>query len=312
LFEQTLQMCEQVWHRMRPGYVMVGYDFTLVGRTVVNYFQDKGVTTGCPMHGTLNPNRPAELFRADRLYLYGENHRRALIARGVPASRLLVTGSTQLDDVWPKVRRWAQRPNAAILGLAGGKPLALVALSGPGHSVTREHHRLIIAEIARGAAAFPRVHFVFKLHQKDNRGYYADVLSRYANTSLVSFRNAISEDIYEWIFHSTLLITGASSSAFEAMVLGKPVITLDLLHELPRFDFIERGVTLHVGERGRLVYFLESILGNGDEYRSVAEKANAYIANCFHNVSGASAADAMAADIVSVLEHRASICGREP
>jgi hypothetical protein len=301
LFEETVLICEFMHSRFGPQYLMVGNQFTLVGRTAVLFFNERKIPTGCPMHGTILPDMPAERFVADFQYVYGNKVRNQLLSQGIDANKLRVVGSTKLDTLPDKINEWSNCPSKDIIVLAKSKPIALVTLSGPGHTVTIGHHRLMIQELAKAVAAFPQLHFIFKLHRKDKEAYYKENVSLFNNTSIVPFINSISEDIYEWIFHSNLLITGASTTALEALVLEKPVITMDLLGELPKFDFITFGATLHTRRKERLIVNLASIIENTTVHKEARRRASEFIKECYANSGGTSASQSIAEDVIARL-----------
>jgi len=147
------------------------------------------------------------------------------------------------------------------------------------------------------------LHFIFKLHRKDKEAYYKETVSLFSNTCIVPFINSVSEDIYEWIFHSDLLITGASTTALEALVLEKPVITMDLLGELPTFDFITFGATLHTRHKERLIENLASIIEKTIVHEESRRRASEYLKECFANFGGTSASQLIAEDVMASLHN---------
>lgn len=301
LFEETVLVCEFIHSRYGPQYLIVGNQLTFVGRTAVLFFNERKIPTGCPMHGTILPDIPAERFVADIQFVYGNRMRNQLFGQGVDLDKIKVVGSTKLDSLSNKIYVWRNCPSKVIVDLAKSKPIVLVTLSGPGHTVTKIHHELMIQELAKAVAAFPQMHFIFKLHRKDNEIYYKELGSMFNNTSIVAFNNNISEDIFEWIFHSQLLVTGASTTALEALVLEKPVITMDLFGELPKFDFITSGATLHTSQKGQLIENLMSIVKKTKVHDEARSRASEYLKDCFENISGNSASQSIAEEVITKL-----------
>ena len=52
--------------------------------------------------------------------------------------------------------------------------------------------------------------------------------------------------IIEWLQGCSVVLTGASMVAVEAMLIGVPVITMDFCNEIREVDFIDFGMTTHV------------------------------------------------------------------
>src|SRR4029079_7481214 len=123
----------------------------------------------------------------------------------------------------------------------------LVATSGPGHRISHEHHQVVIANLARLSAEFPDVPLVVKLHRKDRLEYYQQALDRRHRLILVREESSgFPRGIFEWLSGCSVVLTGASPVAVEAMLMDVPVVTMDFCQEIRGVDFIDAGATTHV------------------------------------------------------------------
>lgn len=242
---------EAVLDRLAPRLLVVGNDLTLEGRVATRVAQRRGIATAAIMHGLLAREAIESRHVVDRFLLFGRGSHELLVEIGLPPGRLVVTGSPQLEAQLAASTAAQRGTRSAVidrrLGLRSARPRFLVATSGAGHSVSQQHHREFIAALGKVAASHPQADFLIKLHRKDRPELYAELgdRARAPNVRIVAGRSDLPASILDWIAGSTAVITAASTVALEAMVLGVPVITVDLRGELGGLELITSGATLH-------------------------------------------------------------------
>jgi hypothetical protein len=273
-----------------PRVLVVGNDLTLVGRTGCLRSRTMGVRTVCLIHGSIagDPLQGAQL--ADKILVYGDTNLRQLIDLGVDAARIEVCGAPYLDDlprqsgeVHPALRRH--------LGLAGGRPFVLVASSGPGYTVSHAHHDAVIRAVMRLSAALPAVDFVAKLHRKDRPEHYARAKQAIPTSRLrvvPDGTRGLPANIFEWLQGCSLLLTGASTVALESMLMGVPVVTMDMADELRAIAFIDAGATLHVKNEAELESTVAGLLRSPEMTAAVRARASEYLTRNYYALDGAS------------------------
>jgi UDP-N-acetylglucosamine 2-epimerase len=279
-----------VLEHFRPRVLVVGNDLTMEGRAACLEASRRGIPTAAFMHGNITGGVLHGEHCADQLLVFGEAHRRILMDLGTDSSHITICGAPQLD------RR--VRPSQTIdprlkagLKLRDGHPWILVATSGPGQSVSHAHHAQVVENLARLARSLPDVPMVCKLHRKDRVEYYDDLLSQCAdlNVSVVPRSNtAYPYDIFEWLKGCSLVLTGASTVAVEAMLMNVPVITMDFFGELTNVDFIEAGATVHVTSAEELQTAVHSVLKSGLP-AEVQASVRKYVEDAFCSLDGKSA-----------------------
>ncbi len=90
--------------------------------------------------------------------------------------------------------------------------------------------------------------------------------------------------IFDWISGIDALITGSSSVAVEAMLLDKPVITIDYNQEYKNVDFIEEGCTIKVTKEIELKNVLLNIKSSNPIINSAKSKGEIFVQNYFANI----------------------------
>jgi hypothetical protein len=286
--EAASVLAEKLTHTSSGGLLVVGNDITPEGRVLVRQFGRQKRQTAALMHGFINVNDPMHWEHIVHYFLvYGPQNRRQMSRIGFPEDRLIVCGAPHLDN---RPTQTGQ-PHPMLVAKVGWDkaPRALLALSGPGHSVSQAHHERIIEAIHQLAVEYPQVVFAAKLHRKDRPTYYQTVQARFPNVHLPVMAHGapdVPESIFDWLQGCSVILTGASTVALEAMVMSVPVITVDLMDELGGVDFIEAGATLHARTLSELRSHLESVLNEDSCLQQTRQKADQLIFDTFYHLDG--------------------------
>lgn len=271
--------------------LVVGNDLTIEGRAASRVAAMRGIPTAVFMHGTITATPLHALHCADRLLVFGDSQRRELVHLGIADERIVVCGAPSLDRrprQTGRIHPWL----ASRLGLRAGEPWILVATSGPGHTISHAHHEKVVANLMRLSAALPEVPVVVKLHRKDRLAYYRRGLKdRVGPKFFVVPKGApgFPTDIFEWLEGCSILLTGVSSVASEAMLMDVPVITMDYCNEIKGADFIDVGATVHVRTFEALETAVREILAAGGAPQEVRRRVQAYLKGAFLELDGRSA-----------------------
>jgi hypothetical protein len=288
-FESIVAASELV--ARNPGLLVVGNDLTIDGRAAVRAAKNAGVRTATMMHGALVGSPLHGCHIVDRILVYGNKHRHDLAAFGFPEDRISVCGAPYLDQ---KLGRDQSPPSdiRSFLKLSPGEKYVLIATSGPGHTISHAHHLRTIEILMELSNKWPDLKFVAKLHRKDRLSFYDEVRSRHAGSLIVvpNDHPSISTDIFDWLKGAVVVLTGASTTAIEAMALGIPVITMDFASELKNVDFIDEGATLHATTTQELEEKLRASLNHLEIAARSQVIAREFVREQFYQVDGKSAA----------------------
>ena len=192
----------------------------------------------------------------------------------------------------PQDKRDANPEISARLGLAAGQPLVVVATSGPGHSVSQRHHQMVAEGVAKLSAAIPNALVVAKLHRKDRIEYYQQMIRRHPESRLQVIANGTPgypDDIFDWLQGCSLLITGASAVAHEAMFMDVPVVTIDFAGELSGTNFIDAGATTHVRDFVELEQAVRRLIESPDAALAARQRGRGFLEDMYFKLDGRSA-----------------------
>ena len=96
----------------------------------------------------------------------------------------------------------------------------------------------------------------------------------------------LPSSIFDWFNGCSAIITGASTSGNEALLIGLPVITMDFNNELNDIAFIKSKVSIHVKNYHNLKKEVGDILLNNSLPVNKIEKIQEYLDRCFYKNDG--------------------------
>lgn len=282
---------EQLLARAQPRVLVAGNDLLPEGRALCRVAAAQGIPVAVLAHGTLTYEALHGMHCGRPMLVFGQSHRRTLLALGMPAEAILVVGPPHLDAL-PRQTGQLHPQLQRMLHLAADAPYVLVATSGPGHKISHDHHRLVIEHVMRLSAALPQATFVAKLHPKDHPRYYRQVAPRVPGQRLHVVRRTargFPASIFDWLQGCSLVLTGASTVAIEAMLVGVPVVTMDFCREVSDVDFIDAGATRHVEDYDALLAAVGQRLASPPLPPDLQQRTDEYLADAFLALDGQAA-----------------------
>ncbi len=206
---------------------------------------------------------------------------RALLAEGVPAEAIIVTGNTVIDALLmeratqggdAEVRRDVDETLSAVLGEAWKQPFVLVT----GHR--REHFgegfEQICDAIARLASRFPEHAFIYPVHLNPN--VQAPVHRRLGTLRNVHLIPPLGYRPFVALMAACrLILTDSGGVQEEAPALGKPVLVMRDTTERP--EGVDAGTALLTGPRAdAIVDAATRLLTDERAYAAMAAARNPY------------------------------------
>ena len=201
-----------------------------------------------------------------------QTSRSNLLAEGVDAQDIHVTGNTVIDALLDVTARGLPPTNPALAGLRGDQRVVLVT------SHRRENWGEPMARIARAIArlarAFPAVVFVLPAHLNPTvRDVLLPPLSGLANVLVTDPLDYV--DMVFAMAASCLVITDSGGVQEEAPSLGKPVLVLRETTERPE-AVAARTVRLIGTDEERIVAEASRLLNDAAAYEAMARAVNPY------------------------------------
>jgi CDP-glycerol glycerophosphotransferase (TagB/SpsB family) len=258
----------------------VSYDE--IGRVskCINYSAKKsGVKTILIQHGALAEYPLYGSFCADIFALYGENSARIYKNLGVEDKQLKIVGNIRFDELFSKMKSYNRESTLNKIGVQTNKKVILFT-SQP---VTYEENELLLNEIFSEFSKLPKenYHLVIKLHPAEDGRLHNNIAKSFDNYTIIK-----DIDIFEIIHASDLVITYWSTTGLEAMVLGKPVIVLNLSGKPDKVAYARTGAALGVYKKGHLKQSILKCLYNLALRKKMFDKQKNFIFSESYKIDG--------------------------
>jgi hypothetical protein len=234
---------------VRPAVVCLYAESSGWGRAAVAACRAAGVPTVAIQHGIVYPKYYSHRHAADEAdvpvpdatALFGASARRLLIHLGHPRPESLVlTGSPRFDELVDRARSCDRDALRRALGAAEGQPLVAVASR---FRAIRDTHSAIGTAFPSLVAAIRAlgVRAVVKPHPAESHGEYLAAIGL-ADPAIRVLEP--SADLLDLLIAADALVTVESLSAVEALVVGRPVVILNMPTHLGAL--VDAGVALGV------------------------------------------------------------------
>jgi len=217
-FAYLAEIVSRLFRAKKPSALVLWSDFVAFERICALVAKLHGTPSIVVQHGYFWPNpkgwgwlRGFVPLTADRIAVWGEAFKKALVQQGVEPSRVFVTGHPNFDlEHGKKTAPGDFRKKFGIM--QGGKMAGFIAQQW---SFSQHDIKKILAALAEGKKA-NGLRFAVKIHQMD----YSGIDPELAKLAVV----AKDVDFYEFLKASDVVVGESSTGLLEAMILGKPVI----------------------------------------------------------------------------------------
>ena len=176
----------------------------------------------------------------------GEAFRDQFLAQGVRGKRIVVCGHPTHDTVFQRAQTVDETERARLretYGLAPDRTIVLYATQPVlwRKVITRETLERNVRAIAEAVSRQPGCELVLKLHPREDAADYA-----FCAALDPTVRVLTQAEMPDLIAASDLFISSSSSTVLLAMMLDRPIVTVNF-DNVPHFDqFEEIGGTIHV------------------------------------------------------------------
>lgn len=270
-----------------PATVVIGNDLSFFGRILASICNERKINSIAIQHGTIPFDAIHKYHLANKLFVFGEKSEEVLLSLGIEKERIQITGAPYLDSKLFDKNTKKTDKLLKYFKLKKSDKIALIALSGAGQRTSLKHHKKLIESIKILAGNFPQYRFLIKLHRKDDVKFYSDLKKLNKNVVVKrKIKPAISNDIFDWLKISEVLITGNSAVATEAMLMKKPVMTIDLMNEYPFMDFIQERASLHSENVNDTINNFDKAISDKNFLGSQLNNQTDFISKYFYNSDG--------------------------
>lgn len=206
--------------------------------------------------------------------------RDAHISMGAPPENVFVTGQPRFDLI--SRSKSNGREIREQLKIPAGKGIIVLATQ-PIHSLwTEVERREFIDAIIGAMSEFPEKQLVIKLHPSEKLEEYREILDR-TEQKVIICRDV---DLYGLLQACELLMTVHSTVALEAMILQKPVITVNLTGKPDVMPYAESGAALGVYRKEDLAPAINKALYDPEIREKMAGKREKFVYEHAYKLDG--------------------------
>ncbi len=229
-------------------------------------------------HGIIIPGHKGYMYRRDEVSpqlsvsspycplpdytaVFGESYRDLLVKQsGYPSETVVVTGPPRYDHLINAGKIYNKVDFSKKYNVVEGQKLVLWTTQS--HSLSDEENMENIEAILGVADALSGVTIIIKQHPAEGSRYtkiLQDAASRHYGKVIIMPKDS---DTFEQLYACDLLITKNSTTAVEAVALGKPVIVLNLGNTPDAVDYVTEGVAIGVYYQENLIKTITSLLAD--------------------------------------------------
>ena len=276
----VLAKLEPILQTEGPDWVLLQGDTTTTAAATLGAFY-AGVKIGHVEAGLRTKDKsqpfPEEINRrivslmANLHFAATESARQNLLAEGIPANRILVTGNPVIDALQSMLRRPAP-PEIAALANGGRKLILVTAHRRENFGQPLENICVALLRIARRYSG--RVRIVYPVHENPQvREPVRRLLAGCLDITLLSPLDYLS--LVHLARHSYMIVTDSGGLQEEGPSLGKPVLVMRNVTERP--EAVAAGMARVIGvETDVIVAEISRLLDDESAYKSMSVPGNLY------------------------------------
>jgi UDP-N-acetylglucosamine 2-epimerase (non-hydrolysing) len=289
LTARSIEATDAYLAREQPGLVLVQGDTTTVLCAALAAFYRKipvGHVEAGLRTGDMTAPFPEEANRVLTTRLAAlhfaptEKSRQNLLAEGVPASRVVLTGNTVIDALLMMLEKVRVVPPeitalpADLVAPGGTRPLVLI--TGHRRESFGGGFEAICQAIATLARRFPATAFVYPVHlNPEVRAPVQRILGGLRGGNIYLIDPLGYREFVALMDRATVILTDSGGVQEEAATLGKPVLVMRTTTERP--EAVEAGTARLVGtDEATIVAAASRLLNNPTECRAMTRAHNPY------------------------------------
>jgi glycosyltransferase involved in cell wall biosynthesis len=279
-----------------PAAVVVIDEYGLYGRAAIFAARLNGIPTLAIQHGIIGPrhigyyHKKEEMSRntakenhciiPDKTAVNGAYYKNILIRMGsYPPSSVAVTGQPKYDVLAFADKIYKKERVCSLLKLDPNKKLIVFA-SQPDSPQANE---LLFRSIFQAVKKIPGAQLVIKLHPNEYDSSLHERVAREAGVNAVIVKDI---DLFELLHACDLMLTLSSTVAIEAMILDKPVITVNLTNAPDAMPFAESGAAIGVYKREDIYPAINKALKNKQVRRNLQLRRKKFVYNNAFKIDG--------------------------
>ena len=190
------------------------------------------LTCFLPFIGIPNAYTYTTPYYCDRIYVDGKLDKELLTKNGVDQEKIIVSGSIRHENLFKykyKLSNIKDTFSGKKYSLSQNKTKILLATN----PISIESNNYIFKSVANALRRLSNIQFILKLHPREGGLNYKKLLEEMGYNDIIIVKDV---NLYDLLNSCDFLLTKDSSIILEAIVIGIPIICLDLMNKRIYFE----------------------------------------------------------------------------
>jgi hypothetical protein len=271
--------------KFNPSLMVVANDEKFLSRMFVKYCKIKRIPTFYVPHAAL-PINDEIMTKTDieHFTVSGEREKEYLVSKGEPKNKIFVTGRACYDKVYKgQINQLIEVKDMftnRIYKFDSNK-FTILLTTNP---IDFKSNEILLSRVIISLKKLNLINnLIIKLHPREDGLFHKKIIKN-LNVNPIIIRDY---DILELISSCNLLLTRISTTILESMIIGKPVILLELINDnfklSDTYIFVKDNILIKVENENALINEIKHLMENHDYYleysKLLKKKANLYSLN---------------------------------
>lgn len=258
--------------------IIVYYTRAYICEVIILIGKQLGVPSLLLLHmGLLGNNFSNRKFLADKIAAMGPFGKKIMTQNGFQEERVIVTGRTVYDKI---LRTYYSKHH--ICAKRGINPFTNIVLYctdnfPPSEAQSCAYH------VCKAVKQLPNTQLIIYVHYSErNLKIYRNILGKLNMTAYVTQK----ENPFKLMSICDVLVTGYSTTALDAMLMGKPAVTFNYTEKLSPIPYAESGATWGVHDDDELLEALNQLLFNSSAIEKLRSNWSSFIFDHAYKLDG--------------------------
>lgn len=212
-----------------------------------------------------------------KICVFGNAMKKTLVDQGINPNKIVITGQPRFDILLDYKNKNMKKKIYSFLNLSPQTKLILL-ITQPfveDKIWTEKDRERFVSIILDSIKNLSQCQLVLKIHPRENIKSYHNILKKVGAESVPIIKDQIP--LYELLNACNLMMTVSSTTALEAMILDKPVITVNFSGNSDLLPYAKFGAAIGVYKKEELVSAIKDALYNEKVYKKLTKARKKFI-----------------------------------
>jgi len=280
---KQVEIIENILRIEKPDLVIVLGEVSSLRKILVRKCKERNIPTLFLQHGAFGEDTIFDIIIADKIAVQGNFTKKILLKMGCNPKDIVITGQPRYDLL--ANRKFDKDKVFKEFDLNPNKKLVLLTTQ-PMRFWGGEGKEALIRGVLLAMKELTQYQLLIKLHPMEEKEY--NFYARITKEIGVDAKIVYDADIYELINACDVMVTGFSTTVFEAVILDKPVITINLTHKPDLMPYAESGIAVGVSRVEDIKPAIKKALENTGLRKRLEKNRKKFIREHLYKIDGKS------------------------